>query len=220
MQNHNQFYASSFSTLVLTNFWSIMAIYKYIFPLTTWTFKFSAKIIGFWDKQNQSQNVTVVTVTKAVIVELAICKTVTKSNESQNPIMTKSDKYCICFFALQVQHLPQVSSSLSSEQCWNLSQSSVEFMQVISPVVHLKPPWRHFQSPTIDSVNRCHKIGKQMLIINKPHNLSASSLPSMQSLSPSHTQSHGMHCRFPIEQLKLSSLQFNSTGKYHSNVSW
>ena len=116
-----------------------------------------------------------------------------------------------------LQHLPQDSSSLPSEQCgngnWSRSQSSVEFMQVISPVVHLKPPSRHLQSPAIHGHNRCHKIAIQILVINKPHNPSASSIPSVQSSSPSHTQSHGMHCRFPIVQLNLSLLQFTSSGK-------
>ena len=115
-------------------------------------------------------------------------------------------------------HLPHdfSFSSLPSEQWSNPSQSNVEFMQVGFPDVHLTLPSRHFQSTAIDSHNRrkrCHKIDKQMLIIYKPHNPSASSLPSVQSSSPSHTQSHGMHCRSPIEQLKLFLWQLTSTGR-------
>ena len=94
-----------------------MAIDKFIFPLSTCTFKFSAGIIGFWDKQNQSRNVTLVTATMAVTVELAIGKTVTKSNESQNPIITKSKKISYVYDFSGLQHLPQDSSSLLSKQC-------------------------------------------------------------------------------------------------------
>ena len=114
-------------------------------------------------------------------------------------------------------HPPQSFSSLPSEQCRNRSQSKVEFMQVISPFSHLKPPSLHFQSPA-NYNNQYKKNVIIKLVSNKPHVSFVSSLPSMQSSSPSHTQSHGMHCRLLMEQLKLFLLQFASTGKVNNII--
>ena len=57
------------------------------------------------------------------------------------------------------------------------------------------------------------------MIDNQPHNSVASSLPSAQSASPSHTQSHGMHCSLAVVQLKVLTPQLLGTMGMKYNIS-
>ena len=100
---------------------------------------------------------------------------------------------------------PHVSSSLPSEQCLRPSQRSAELMHVGFALWHWKPSSRHLHCSGIqlDILEQFLMNGRQEIFDNKPHKFVVSSLSSVQSASPSQTQSHGIHCSLVVVQLKV-----------------
>ena len=120
-----------------------------------------------------------------------------------NPWILYNDRHT----TLSCVHLPQLFSSLLSEQCWMPSQSNVQLTQAGNPVLHLNAPSGHIIcSAKMSLLNVKFSIIESIRIW--PHKLTSSSSPSAQSESPSHTQSHGIHDEFVLEQWNPSSSKF------------